>query len=119
MHATEEDSGWAKEILAKADDLKLDNIEMISGTSGKIFSEKWEVGNWYVVAIDGSRERLNIFHRSLGSDMRRRGIIYDDTDKVENRSAVQESIPEYKRFIYLGFKPQTVHVYETTVFHRE
>jgi predicted O-methyltransferase YrrM len=117
--AIEENSGWGKEIRAQAHNLSLDNIEMLSGDSRSVFSEKWKEGDWDVVVIDGPRERLNIFYDILASQKRPRVIVYDDTDKVENRPALHEIIFGYKRKTYRGFKPQTVHVCETTVFYRE
>lgn len=119
VHSIEEDAVWAAEIVARAQDFDLDNIEVCSGDLRAVFSEKWKEENWDVVVIDGPGERSDIFDEILRSGTRPSLIIYDDTDKVQNRAARKHSIPGYRRDTYRGFKPQTVHVCETTVFRRE
>ena len=71
---------------------------------------------WDVVIIDGSQERFEIFQDLLQSPELPRLIIYDDTDRVENRAALNVNLKSYQRKTYRGFKPQTVHVCETTIF---
>ena len=43
-------------------------------------------------------------------------IVYDDTDKTENRNTLTRSALGYEKHVFRGFKPQTVHACETTVF---
>lgn len=114
----EEDAAWAEIVSDQARKLKLNNVEMISGNSRSLFAERSVSADWDVVVIDGPHDRLEIFHDLLASSKRPRVLIYDDTDKVQNRSAVKEKIPDYERKSYRGFKPQTIHACETSIFKR-
>lgn len=114
----EESRDWATIVSNKARELQLSNVELVSGDSRAAFAKKIEDADWDVVVIDGPHERLEIFRDLLASPKRPRLIIYDDTDKTENRPAVTGSITGYKRNVYRGFKPQTIHTCETTVFFR-
>lgn len=115
----EEDLPWAETIDAQARLLHLKNIEVISGDSRSMFGQQMANTNWDVVVIDGPHDRLEIFRHLLTSPSPPRLVIYDDTDKIENRAALHENIPGYEWYVYRGFKPQTIHVCETTVFRRK
>ena len=114
----EESEAWSKIVSTQAHDLRLNNVEILSGESRSFFSDQIVARQWDVVIIDGPRERLEIFRDLLGAAKHPRLVIYDDTDKAENRTALQWLAPDYKSHIYRGFKPQTLHVCETTVFER-
>ncbi|MGR6034294.1 MAG: hypothetical protein ACU4EQ_05350 [Candidatus Nitrosoglobus sp.] len=72
-----------------------------------------------MVIIDNLRDRLSIFYDLVACAVKPRLIIYDDTDKMENRDVLQTLIKGYQANVFRGFKPQAVHACETTVFVRE
>jgi len=115
----EESNAWADIVANQARDLRINNVEILSGDSRALFLKQISIADWDVVVIDGPRDRFEIFRDLLASSKRPRLIIYDDTDKAENRPALTMRIPHYVRKTYRGFKPQTLHACETTVFlHR-
>lgn len=114
--SVEESNEWADIVATRARDLQIRNVEMLSGDSRTLFSRQILAGEWDVVVIDGPRDRFEIFRDLLASSRRPRLIIYDDTDKTENRPALTMSIPHYETRTYRGFKPQTLHACETTAF---
>ena len=112
----EEDQVWANIVSAHAVTKSLKNIELIIGDSRAIFMDKLSY-EWDVVIIDGSNERFAIFNDILASVTKPRVIVYDDTDKRENVVALSTPVINYTKRTFRGFKPQTVHVSETTVFY--
>ncbi len=112
----EESNAWADIVANRARDLHISNVEMLSGDSRTLFSRQIVAGDWDVVVIDGPRDRFKIFRDLLASSKRPRLIIYDDTDKTENRPALTMRVPHFETKTYRGFKPQTLHACETTVF---
>ena len=60
--------------------------------------------------------RRKMFLLSLKGIRPPRLIIYDDTDKAENRVVVTSEVADYQKNTFQGFKPQTIHARETTVF---
>lgn len=114
----EENPAWSDIVSAQARELGLKNVTMLSGDSQSTFSNQSANNCWDVVVIDGPHDRLEIFQALLRQKDQPRLVIYDDTDKTENRAAVKEKAPNYHPQTYRGFKPQTLHVCETTVFER-
>lgn len=111
----EEDQTWANAVSMHAARKGLNNIEQIIGDSRTLFMHKLG-SKWDVVIIDGSRERFAIFNDLLASAAKPRIIIYDDTDKADNFAALSVPMHGYVKRVYRGFKPQTVHTCETTLF---
>lgn len=114
----EENPEWYEFISLQAIQRRLDNVKLIAGESRSISSQLLASSDWEVVIIDGPRDRLKIFRDVLALTKRPRVLIYDDTDKQENRVSLDEEATGYRRRVYRGFKPQTLHVCETTVFTR-
>lgn len=45
-------------------------------------------------------------------------VVYDDTDRPQDRRAKASRADDYELLTFVGFKPQTLHVCETSVFIR-
>lgn len=114
----EESKAWINIVSDRARELNLRNVELLGGDSRSIFAACNAGRQWDVVVIDGPRDRFEIFRDLMASSSRPRIIVFDDTDKPENRPALNVDCPGYARGSYRGFKPQTLHVCETTVFYR-
>ena len=114
----EESSEWEERVTAEAERVKLPNLTIIGGDSLTGFSRLLYENDYDVVIIDGPRDRMKIFEKLLNTETanRPRLIIYDDTDNIENRKALAKSVTGYETYVFRGFKPQTVHACETTVF---
>ena len=116
VYSIEEDQYWANTVLQHAACKNLSNIKQVIGDSRKLLMNALE-SKWDVVVIDGPKDRLAIFNDTLASVTKPRIIIYDDTDKCENIAALTTAVTGYTKKTFRGFKPQTVHVSETSVFY--
>jgi hypothetical protein len=112
----EESSPWASIVTREAHQNGLGNIEILIGDSRLLLNQQLRIANWDVLVIDGSGDRLGMFKDLLSSPRRPRILIYDDTDKAPNQVALQVATQAYVRDTYRGFKPQTLHACETTVY---
>jgi hypothetical protein len=112
----EEDASWVRTVSTEAHRRRLANLEILNDDSFPMFVRQLTSSNWDVVIIDGPRDRLPIFKYLLSSSRRPRIVVYDDTDTLEGQIALRETARDYVRETYRGFKPQTVHACETTVF---
>jgi precorrin-6B methylase 2 len=115
----EESLAWKERVDAEARRFGLTDVKLLNGDSRELFTRYFGNEEWEVVVIDGPRDRLSIFHDLVACASKPRLIVYDDTDKMENRAVLQTSIKGYQANVFRGFKPQTVHACETTVFIRE
>lgn len=114
----EENEVWSGVVSDQARALGLHNMTILAGDSRAIFADQIASNRWDIIVIDGPRDRLEIFHDLLREENQPRIVIYDDTDKLENRAAIEKQTPNYNQRTYRGFKPQTLHVCETTIFER-
>jgi hypothetical protein len=114
----EESLAWKERVYAKARQFGLTNVKLLDGDSRELFTRYFGNEGWEVVVIDSPRDRLSIFHDLVACAAKPKLIVYDDTDKMENRAVLQTSIKGYQANVFRGFKPQTVHACETTVFVR-
>jgi len=112
----EEVSSWREQVGRQAEHCGLKNVILHAGRSGTVFRELFDAERWDVVVIDSPRDRLGMFRR-LVHGPRPRIVVYDDTDRAENRVALQMR-HGYLARSFVGFKPQTLHACETTVFVR-
>ena len=115
----EESPEWMGRVLKEARTLGLDNLDLISGNSRELVRQQIQDKKWDVVIIDGPSERLEIFQDLIASDARPRMVIYDDTDKAENRTVLSLRLDNYRWLTFRGFKPQTLHACETSIFFRK
>lgn len=118
VSSIEENEVWSGVVSDQARELALNNTTIFAGDSRAIFADQIARNRWDIIVIDGPRDRLEIFHDLLREENQPRIVIYDDTDKLENRAAIEEKTPNYNRRTFRGFKPQTLHVCETTIFQR-
>jgi hypothetical protein len=116
----EESPAWKQKVKAMLGMNGLDNVELLEGDSGDQVKACLDRGSYDVVVIDGPKDRAAIFHSVLNveSTKRPRMIIYDDTDRSENRLDRLADATEYEIWRFRGFKPQTVHACETAVLLR-
>lgn len=112
----EESSSWREIAEMEISRLALENVRLITGDSWKVFQDLFPHNEWDVVVIDSPQDRLNILLLSSKGIHPPRLIIYDDTDKAENRAVLSRGVPEYQGHTFRGFKPQTIHACETTVY---
>ena len=84
-----------------------------------MFTELHAAERWDVLVVDGPRPRFRFFQRAaLEAFWRRpRILVYDDTDRAENRPALDSACAR-EVHAFRGFKPQTLHACETSVFVR-
>ncbi len=115
--AIEEDDAWKERVKREAVRSNITNITLHSEDSLSAFHRFLPQLSWDLIIIDGL-QRFDIFQYMLGKGATPRLIIYDDTDKMENRDALKSYSPRYQMRVFRGFKPQTVHACETTVFER-
>ena len=117
--AIEESFEWKERIEGIARRISIGNIEFIVDDSFEGYRRKIsETPAPDVVVIDSS-SRKRIFESLMSSEVKPRMIIYDDTDRAENRDiGALASVGGYQKNSFRGFKPQCLHVCETTVFVR-
>ena len=114
----EESLEWKKRIEEIARRFSIGNIEFIVDDAFEGYRRKISESSPDVVVIDSSSRR-RIFESLMLSEVKPRIIIYDDTDHPENRGIdVLASVGGYERNSFRGFKPQCLHVCETSVFVR-
>jgi predicted O-methyltransferase YrrM len=109
---------WKQEVERKAKHSQLDNIKVEGGNTIEMFKRGFS-HNPDVVVIDHPGDRVSVFQHILGSPSAHqpRMIIYDNSDRPGDRAAF--GLPygaRYEAFSFRGFGPQTLHVWETTVF---
>jgi hypothetical protein len=115
----EELSVWREKVGREAQRRGTSNVFLHAGRSGAVFRELFDADRWDVVVIDSPRDRLPIFRRIAGGATLElpRLVIFDDTDRAENRAALRLA-GDFDAHCFRGFKPQTLHACETTVFVR-
>lgn len=120
VDAIEQDETWAAEVNNIANRSGCDNIILHQGNEATLLEKLLASGyKWEVAVVDGTSDRLNIFSRLLSDMPSLQMIIFDDTDRPEYRDAFTwASENGYKAFRFIGFKPQTLHACETTIFLR-
>lgn len=115
----EESLEWKTRIEEIARRFSIGNIEFIVDDSFEGY--RWRIRETPppdVVVIDAS-SRKRIFESLMSSEVKPRIIIYDDTDRPENREiGVLASVGGYQKNSFRGFKPECLHVCETTVLVR-
>lgn len=119
VDAIEQNTAWADEVKNIAVKLGVDNVSLHHGDEMTLISKlmESEQAPSEVAVVDGSSDRLNIFKLILNKRPLFRIIIFDDTDRLEYRDAfLWASEKGYKAYQFSGFKPQTLHACETTVF---
>jgi precorrin-6B methylase 2 len=116
----EESPAWKQKVKAMLGMKGLNNVQLLEGDSGDQVEACLGRDSYDVVVIDGPKDRAAIFQSVLEveSTKRPRMIIYDDTDRSENRLDRLVDAMEYEVRRFRGFKPQTVHACETTVLLR-
>jgi hypothetical protein len=115
----EESLAWKEQVYFEAKRFGLTNVKLLNGDSRELFTRYLGNEGREVVVIDSPRDRLSIFHDLVACAAKPRLIVYDDTDRIENRDALQDLVAGYQANVFRGFKPQTVHACETTIFVRE
>jgi precorrin-6B methylase 2 len=113
----EESSEWREHIRREAERRGLNNVVLHPGPSRAAFQTLLQAHRWDIVIIDGPPDRFALF-RDLMNGARASGprvIVYDDTDRAENRPAIRAA-KGFEANSFRGFKPQTLHACETTVF---
>jgi hypothetical protein len=116
VHSIEEDPKWRDRVARDAQCAGLENVTLHAGRSETVFRDLLDRQAWDVVVIDSPCDRLRMFRRLL-LEQRPRVVVYDDTDRVENQAALDPD-HDYDARTFRGFKPQTLHTCETTVFMR-
>lgn len=116
VYSIEETGYWSQRVSSQAYTLGLRNLKIATGRTKQLFENALQTDpDWTVVVIDSPRDRLQCFKELLRLERKPRLIIYDDTDKQENREAL-DSVQNYNIYSFRGFKPQTLHVCETSLF---
>ena len=118
VYCVEESSEWAEKVKEATESKQLSNVEIVAGDSLELFHKLVFADEFDILIIDGPQDRLKIFDLLLGAkDIKwPRLVVFDDTDRDENTKPQNENFSGYDAFVFRGFKPQTVHACETTVF---
>ena len=120
VYSVEESEHWLHRLGSMADDLGLaSKLTLIHAGARQGLRRAIEtMRNPDVVVID-SESRREIFLELLAQEFVPRVLVYDDTDKCENRGITQLGTERgYSVHTFRGFKPQCLHVCETTVLVR-
>jgi len=107
---------WREIVEIEIKRFALENVRLMTGESWEVFQDLFPHNEWDVVIIDSPQDRLNILLLSSKGIRPPRLIIYDDTDKTENQAVLSKEVPGYQAHTFRGFKPQTIHACETTVY---
>lgn len=116
----EESGYWRDHIADQAQAGGVRNLQLQDGPSYPAFCVLFPAVRWDVVVIDAPADRLRMFVEVMDAPHWQlpRVIVVDDTDRPENRPALGAA-PGYQVHTFKGFKPQTLHACETSVFVRE
>lgn len=112
----EENVNWSQRIGFEIAKRGLPAITLVEGRSFEMMRRYLPETAWNVVIIDGPNDRVEIF-RELLVQACPRVVVFDDTDMARYREvATGPTPPGYVLHRFKGFKPQTVHPCETSVF---
>lgn len=107
---------WLREIDKKANRAGRTNISLIHSQAYDGYVEAIEGAGVPDVLVIDSDSRRQIFEDIVCRTPQPRVVIYDDTDKLENRNlAAIASRGGFASHVFRGFKPQCIHVCETSV----
>lgn len=113
----EESAEWRSRVAEAAQSTGVRNLQLQDGPSFPAFCVLYPAVRWDGVIIDGPAPRLRVLEEIFreAAWRRPRFIVFDDTDRAENRPAFRLATG-YHAHTFRGFKPQTLHACETTVF---
>ncbi len=125
VQSIENSEGWSQRIRSEAARRGSSNLEIVEAEDApaafaKLMQQAIADGKPYdVVVIDspGDRTRMLETLSEVESAIAPRLIVYDNTDRVDDRNAVLAFQSHcYETYQFRGFGPQLVHAWETTVF---
>ena len=116
--SVEQSALWIKALESMgATSLRRGRLKIVKGEARTGFMEALGVLRHPDVVVIDSDSRQEILRELLRRSELPKVIVYDDTDKSENRGAQELAAPHgYLPHVFRGFKPQCLHVCETTVF---
>ena len=128
VHSIEESSEWSQLLRSEAARCRLSNVQILETRETRdafaniLLEATADHERYDVVVIDSPGDRTALFEllTELAAPMAPRLIVYDNTDRPEDRRALlacRNSWYEVRRF--LGFGPQLVHASETTVLVKD
>ena len=95
------------------------NLQIVYGDAEEHFRITLEHGQFNVVVIDGPGDRIYLLREILSMQRLPRIIIYDNTDRAQDRSAFEiAGAVGYIAHSFCGFAPALMHATETTIFIR-
>lgn len=125
VQSIETNSTWSQRLRSLAAARRLNNLEIIDAKdTADVFAELMQQAvaerePYDVVIIDspGSRTSMLELMEILEPSKAPRVIVYDNTDRAEDRKAVKAFRTQcYEKRRFRGFLPEIVHVCETTLF---